>query len=85
MAMSCDKVEKIGRKICQTFYVHQKITWITPSRAQELSSFSQHLKELAPVISAAGFFNVNQSVLNGIFTTATGYLIMCIQLKSVYT
>lgn len=76
--MSCDRVEKSGRKVTTTSY--QKLLDLeTSALKEELSLLAESTKQLAPKISAAGFFTLNQALLVSMFSSATTYVIIIIQ------
>lgn len=76
--MFCDGVERSGRNVVKTCFLHQELLE-KPSCKDELMLFARIIKELAPTFSAAGFFPVNQGVLSTLFSAVTTYLIIIIQ------
>lgn len=76
--MSCDGVEQSGKKIVKTCFMYHDVME-KPSVKDELVLFVKFVKELAPTFSAAGFFQINQSVISTLFSAVTTYLIIIIQ------
>lgn len=77
----CDSIEQTGKNITTTCYLlHQLIPDI--ELAEQLLYLGNYTEKLSPVISAAGFFNINRSILSTIISTLLAYLIVCIQFSS---
>ncbi|KAJ8976960.1 hypothetical protein NQ317_010157 [Molorchus minor] len=78
VVMSCDMVKKSGAKVTHTCYFLQKGMLTSPLK-KELLYLGTFTKELNPKFSAAGYFEVKQSVLAALFSTVATHLIICIQ------
>ncbi|KAJ8947251.1 hypothetical protein NQ314_008650 [Rhamnusium bicolor] len=78
IVMSCDGVEESGKKIVKTCFLYQEVLE-KPWLKQDLILFAKFTKQLAPKFSAAGFFQINQSVLSTLFSAVITYLIIILQ------
>lgn len=79
--MSCDAVEKSGEKFITTCYVLQTGLGRSLLRT-ELLYLAHYAENLKPKFSAAGFYQVNQLILAGIFSVVTTYAIISIQFNT---
>lgn len=50
---------------------------------RDLQSVENYYRNLRPVFTAAGFFQINQGLFSNFFSSIVSYLIILIQLKSV--
>lgn len=82
LVLTCDKVEKKGKKIVVACYTLQRNVFHYPLM-EELIILGQYSKQLRPVITAAGFFTVNRSVLSSVASTLVTYLIICVQFQAL--
>lgn len=70
--MACDGVERSGRELVTTCYIMQ-------TEKKDLLNFAKYVEKLQPVFFAAGFYQINQRLIVGIFSIVTTYTIICIQ------
>lgn len=81
IVMSCDAVEQTGDNCITTCYILQTKLRKSPLRS-ELLFLALYVEKLKPKFSAAGFYQVNQLILAGIFSVVITYAIICIQFNS---
>ncbi|KAJ8937834.1 hypothetical protein NQ318_016714 [Aromia moschata] len=78
LLMACDKVEKSSAKITATCYM--RLDGLEcPAVRDEIILMAKYVTELAPKLSAAGFFQLNQYFMSTIFSSLMTYLIILIQ------
>lgn len=81
LILACDAIEQTGKNITTTCYLlHQFVP--DTQMAEELFALGFYTEKLNPVISAAGFFNTNKSLLSTMASTLVAYLIICIQFSN---
>lgn len=76
--MSCDALENSGKKVINTCYIlHEG----TDSRLvkDHLLQMAEYAEKWRPTLSAAGFYNINQSTLSAVFEAIITYLVIIIQ------
>ncbi|KAJ8954998.1 hypothetical protein NQ318_000430 [Aromia moschata] len=78
IVMSCDGVEKCGQQIVKTCFLYREVME-KPALKDDLVLFAKFVKQLSPKFSAAGFFQINQSLLSALFSAVMTYLIIIIQ------
>lgn len=83
MIFSCDKVEAIGTKICNTCLTLQA-TAKSNADMEELKFVENTLRRLTPRINAAGFVVINRILLFSICSAVTTYIIVGLQLHVTY-
>ncbi|XP_018566104.1 gustatory and pheromone receptor 39a-like [Anoplophora glabripennis] len=78
LIISCDGLEASGKKVIKTCYIMHEST---ESRLvkDHLLQMAQYAEQWRPTLSAAGFYNVNQSTLSAIFEAIITYLVIIIQ------
>lgn len=77
VVMSCNGVEMNGKKVITTCF--SKLADLESPLREELYLMAKCTEQLAPKISAAGFFTLNQATLMSIISFLTTYLIIIIQ------
>lgn len=76
--MSCDALEASGKKVIKTCYIlHESAEGRLVK--DHLLQMAQYAEQWRPTLSAAGFYNVNQSTLSAIFEAIITYLVIIIQ------
>lgn len=76
--LSCDKVENIGKKLCNTCRNLQAIS-TDEAVSSELKCLAQVLENLSPRFKAAGFVIINRNIIFGICSIITSNLIVALQ------
>ncbi|XP_072392540.1 uncharacterized protein [Diabrotica undecimpunctata] len=75
---SCDSLENSGKELIDTCY-HLSIKSTTASERDALLTCAMYAERWAPVVSAGGFFDVNQCSVNKIFHKVLDYVVIMIQ------
>ncbi|KAJ8924248.1 hypothetical protein NQ315_007040 [Exocentrus adspersus] len=76
--MSCNSVETSGAKLTKTCYMlHEGCN--SQLVKEQLMQLAEYVEQWKPNLSAAGFYNVNQSTLSAVFEAIITYLVIIIQ------
>ncbi|KAJ8922949.1 hypothetical protein NQ315_001495 [Exocentrus adspersus] len=78
LIMSCNSVEVSGDKLVRTCYMLHEGCDSQPVKDQVMQ-LAEYAEQWKPNLSAAGFYNVNQSTLSAIFEAVITYLVIIIQ------
>nr|XP_023029152.1 uncharacterized protein LOC111517292 [Leptinotarsa decemlineata] len=82
MVLSCDALERIGKEITNTCY-ELHLRSINVKMKKKLLHLAKYSNQMRPIFSAAGFFDINQCVLNAIFATIMNFSVTLIQFNMV--
>nr|UTN00873.1 gustatory receptor [Semanotus bifasciatus] len=78
--LSCDALEKSGKEIIDTCYLHRQCaeSKLLKDRLLQIVDYAEHWR---PKISAAGFYDLNQSTFVALFRAIITYLVILFQLN----
>lgn len=80
--VGCNRIEMKHAKLLSTcHHLHVKIR--NDFIRNDLQSVTDYIKDLPPVITAAGFFQVNLKLFSSFFSILITYMIIIIQFSSI--
>lgn len=81
LTTACTDLERIGENEVMFYYnlLNHKLKM---EQSFEIFLLGQYMKDMKPIISAAGYFQINKSLFTTLISTVATYLIICIQFNN---